>query len=241
MNCALCLKDTKLCESHIYPEFLYDKVYDENHSFFVMSSASDSFPKRQRKGVYEELLCKNCEEHINNFEDYAAKVLFGGVRKTIQQLPNKLLVSGLQYDKFKLFQMSILWRTGASKRSEFRNIKLGPHQEILRQMLLNDNPGEPYEYGCLMTFIPGVKDLMERMVFPLESLNRKIRGYRMYRGIFGGLFWAFIVSSHNDKFPFKEVFIEKQGVLSIYKAPPSAEEFVFDVAKSMAETIKKIR
>jgi hypothetical protein len=108
-------------------------------------------------------------------------------------------------------------------------------------MILNNNPGEPYEYGCVMTFIPKAKEVMERMVFPLEPLKQKIMGFQMYRGIYGGLFWIYVVSSHSEQFPHKEVFVSKEGNVSIYQAPPTAEEFIIDLGKDMSEILKRVR
>jgi hypothetical protein len=240
MKCALCLQDTQLCDSHIYPEFLYRKVYEEDHSFYVLSNDPNSRPKLQRKGIYEQLLCESCEKHINVFEDYAAKVLFGGVPKSIEYKPDRMIVRELDYSKFKLFQLSLLWRSSVSRRPELNNVNLGPHEEILRRMISESRPGEPHEYGSSVSFIQGATDVMQRFLYPLEPLNQKIRGFQLYRGVFGGLFWAFVVSSHSEKFPFQEVFISKEGVLQIFKAPPSAQDFLFDLGKDMAGTIKKI-
>jgi len=240
MNCALCLQEKILCDSHIYPEFFYKKVYEENHIFYGFRNDPEVRPKLHRKGVYEPLLCKDCEEHINKYEDYAAKVLFGGVQKTIEQFPEKIVAGELLYDKFKLFELSLLWRSGVSKLPEFANIKLARHEEILRKMIYDDNPGEQYDYGCFISFIPNVQELMNRMVYPLEPLNRKIWGFQIYRGIFGGLFWAFVVSSHNKEFPYPDIFISKSGVLQVFKAPPVANDFLYDLGKDMASSVAKV-
>jgi hypothetical protein len=207
-----------------------------------MSGDIDEFPKRQRKGLYEELLCEQCEKQVCTYEDFAAKVLNGGVGIGIQSFPDKIIASDIQYDKFKLFQLSILWRSGVSRRPEFNNIKLGPHQELLRKMILNNNPGESYEYGCLMSFVPDANERLQRMVYPLEPLNRKIKSFQIYRGIFGGLIWAYVVSSHNKSFPCQEVFLSKNGVLIIFSTLPTAKEFIFDdIDKIMSNDIEKIK
>jgi hypothetical protein len=50
-------------------------------------------------------------------------------------------INGLDYAMFKLFHLSVLWRAGVSTREEFRNVKLGSHEDVIRQMLLRDDPG----------------------------------------------------------------------------------------------------
>jgi|SRR5271165_579596 len=44
----------------------------------------------------------------------------------------------VDYKKFKLFELSILWRAGFEKRTWGRDVDLGPFQEELREHLLND-------------------------------------------------------------------------------------------------------
>src|SRR5439155_233013 len=55
-------------------------------------------------------------------------------------------VSGLDYRRFKLFHLSIAWRTGVAAGDDYAPIDLGDHQEPLRQMLLAGDPGRPTDY-----------------------------------------------------------------------------------------------
>jgi len=54
---------------------------------------------------------------------------------------DRLIIGKLNYKMFKLWQMSLLWRCGASRRAEFKATRLGPHAEVLRTMLLEERPG----------------------------------------------------------------------------------------------------
>ena len=68
-KCFLCQKDGKvLIDSHIFPEFLYNPLYDENHQYFVVSSDSSKKIKRPRKGIYEKLFCRDCEDILEKYE-----------------------------------------------------------------------------------------------------------------------------------------------------------------------------
>ena len=57
-------------------------------------------------------------------------------------------IKGIDYKKFKLFLLSILWRAGISNLPIFRKVTLGKHQEILRERILTNDPGSPDEYLC---------------------------------------------------------------------------------------------
>ncbi|MBZ0103567.1 MAG: hypothetical protein K8I65_15525 [Thermoanaerobaculia bacterium] len=60
------------------------------------------------------------------------------------------LLEGFDYPTLKLFLLSILWRAGVSSRGEFRQVELGPHEEQLRRILLERNPGSVGDYTCLL-------------------------------------------------------------------------------------------
>ncbi len=49
----------------------------------------------------------------------------------------------------KLFHLSILFWAGVSSRPCYREVSLGPHQETLRQLILNRDPGSPHQYPVL--------------------------------------------------------------------------------------------
>jgi hypothetical protein len=57
-NCALCLKEEPLRNSHIAPEFLYENMHDEKHHFHVVS-LEDEHAAYAQKGIHENLLCQS--------------------------------------------------------------------------------------------------------------------------------------------------------------------------------------
>jgi hypothetical protein len=242
MKCALCLNDSELCDSHIYPEFLYKEMYDDNHTFFLIENDPARPTKVQRKGIYEKILCVECERRIGKYEDYAAKVLLGGAKNIgFNLLPGKMVATNIDYQKFKLFEISLLWRSGVSRREEFQNVKFGKHSEIMRNMLFNEIPGEPYDYGCTLSFQPKLNDLMRGIISPIEPLPKKFMGFRIYRGILGGLVWAFVVSSNAQHFPHPELFLSKEGVLSIINSGQAGYDLFYSVVEQIHHITKKIK
>jgi hypothetical protein len=55
---------------------------------------------------------------------------------TVKQVGNVVHISGLNYEQFKLFQLSVLWRAGVSSHQFFDKVKLGQHAEELRLLSL---------------------------------------------------------------------------------------------------------
>jgi len=212
--CALCLTSTKLCNSHIIPEFFYKPIYGDKHEFFGISTIPNQRTIKLQKGLREFLLCNKCEIQLSKYEDYAKRVIYDntGIRN---EFKDHIEISNLDYKKFKLFQLSIIWRASVTSRAEFKDVNLGVHSEKIRVMLNNEEAGEPNDYGCFLIISP--KLINEYNFDKLISPPDKVRygSHRMYRFFFGGIFWNYIISSHNSNLENKALFIEKDGTLKI--------------------------
>ena len=78
------------------PEFLYDELYDHLHRYHVVSTAPDVRSSRRRKGIYERLLCEECDQRrLGRLDDYAAKVFKGGTEIELSEKPDRLVVGNL--------------------------------------------------------------------------------------------------------------------------------------------------
>jgi hypothetical protein len=160
-ECKLC-KERKplLKKSHIIPEFFYAQsgVYNDKHQMHSLEVQeylkSKNFSYRYT-GVYDpNILCKDCDNVlIGTLETYSRQVLFGGLNKNNQIIcknyknPNDgaefSLVENVDYKKFKLFLLSILWRASISNQPFFQDIVIPEvFKEKLRTMILNQDPGK---------------------------------------------------------------------------------------------------
>ena len=229
--CALCGLEKLLQKSHIIPEFLYDELYDGLHSYNLLRTAPNAPSSRRRKGIYERLLCEDCDQRrLGRLDNYAARVFKGGIEIEVTDEPGRLIVGKLDYTTFKLWEMSLLWRCGASRRPEFRACSLGPHAEKLRRLLLDEHPGQPCEYGCTV-ILPSSHEVTKLFICPPAPIT--IDGHRCYRASFGALWWIFVVSSHSAAFPFQEWFLQEQGVLSIFKDADQSSKFLLRLGKEL--------
>ena len=234
--CKLCNKENKLVDSHIFPEFMYTPMYDENHQFKILTTESSDITKESRKGIYEKLFCKKCDnEIIGKYEDHAAKVMIGDGKKEIEIKKTKigLLIRGIDYTLFKLFQISLLWRASISSRPEIKRISLGPHAEKMRKMLFTEDPGEVYEYGVVIYLFPQSSKNMKDLIVSPELSEKRVDGNRIYRAIFNGLFWTYFISNHTQNYTFKEHFLSKEGALPIINSGEFGERYIFQLAKDL--------
>ena len=235
-TCALCQLPRQLLQSHIVPEFLYEQVYDTLHGYRVICTAPGARFARRRKGIYERLLCAECEGRLGRLEGYAARVFGGGLELELTDRHDSLVVGNLDYKTFKLFQMSVLWRCGVSRRREFRATDLGPHAERLRQMLLEERPGEPHDYGCVL-ILPASHAVTVQMIYPPEPVT--CHGHRAYRASFGGLLWVYLVSSHSATFPNRDLFLNQGGTLRIVKEGLRTTEFLLKLRSELAGRVRE--
>ena len=81
--------------------------------------ATGKRPRIVQTGIYEKLLCAECENGIGEYDRYASQILKHDKNLIIEQYSNAGVLKNVNYSLFKLFQMSILWRAGGSGRPEF--------------------------------------------------------------------------------------------------------------------------
>jgi hypothetical protein len=131
---------------------MYKPMYGSLHRFQGLSLDVYERPQTHQKGLREDLLCHDCEQPLaNKYENYASASFYRPAVEAMKQSPIGFTIPGLDYHRFKLFLLSLLWRFGIASPGLFRPASLGPHSENLRKMLLQDNPGGWLEYPCMIT------------------------------------------------------------------------------------------
>lgn len=163
MKCNLCLNEVPLIKkSHIIPNFMYKGLFDENHFISEIKLNELKIISRKPTGAYDRhILCPKCDnEVIGKYETYASKVLFDGNLPERSKLSiqyekddrgaSRIVVENIDYNKFKLFLISLLWRGHISKHHFFSEINLGKYAEKARTMLLNGNAGKETEFESVM-------------------------------------------------------------------------------------------
>jgi len=239
MKCQLCLKDKQLQNSHIIPEFCYKALYDGQHRFQVLKFIPEEKKLHLQKGIREKLLCYECEQLLSPFEDHARRVFYGGQEFSFSVQEEMVRVKGIDYRRFKLFQLSLLWRAGLSRHPFFKKIKLGPHEERLRGMLISGDPGEPHDYGCvLLGMVMQNHELMDEIIKAPDSLRS--HGHRCFRFLLCGYLWIFVVSKHSSAFPYRDLFLSKDGKLVVHMRAAEQTGLIKGFAKVLAQR-KKLR
>lgn len=209
-------------------------MFDGGEKAFLISTKNDNHPERRPTGVYEKLLCRCCEQLLGGWESYARGVLYGGVTINRPRFTSEgLFVTGLNYNRFKLFQLSLLWRAAVSKRREFHRCQLSKgRREEIRRMLLEGDAGEPRRYGCIIIAVPSLlKNLDDMVLFP-ELVRTKSVAY--CRFLIGGLFWFFAVPTAPPWVMKNRLLINRRGELRIILDEEKGSEFVSKLAEHLS-------
>jgi hypothetical protein len=208
-QCALCLQPKKLEYSHIIPEFLYESLYDDKHRFHVLSLLPDKRNSMEQKGLREHLLCRECEQRLSKWESYASLVLKDGIGLTLRRDRDIVHVGGFHYEKFRLFQLAVLWRASVSNLEFFENVNLAHHAESLRQTLLSATPGATERYGCLMFRLELQGAAFTQVIMPPSKL--RFLGHTAYRFVFPGFMWVYLESAYDECTPYTDWMLQPTG------------------------------
>ncbi|KAB1065912.1 hypothetical protein [Salibacter halophilus] len=196
---------------------MYRDLYDDKHKIRVFSpherAKGEGYTKKPSTGEYEGgILCADCDNTLlgSKYEDYARKAIYGGrlpenENPVCENFKNQHGVhfttcQNISYLKFKIFLLSILWRSSISSRPFFSDIKLGPHEEIIRKMIYDGNPGEVDDYPIFfMTYVNDKSMPKDLIVHPRQIRTKS--GHRANVFIIGGMVYMFHVNSKNHKLP----------------------------------------
>jgi hypothetical protein len=214
MQCRLCLQERELHNSHIIPEFLYRPGYDEKGRMFAIRNG-DFRPRYIQQGLRERLLCAQCEGlFANQYEDYFSKLWY--VKKTLPSSWSEgfFQIQNLDYTLFKLFHLSILWRAAISSLSPFLMVSLDKHEEQIRQMLLNSDPGPPTDYQIfgVMALSPGTKDVFDGFI--VSPTVSTVEDRTIYMFVFGGCIWHYVADSRPIE-KMLPISLSSEGVLNM--------------------------
>ena len=212
--CKLCREEKTLRNSHIVPEFLYKHCYDDKHRI-VQFSPDERREIFIQKGIREKLLCDDCEQRLSKIEREFSRLWYDSELFPDKVLDECVKLKGFDYTQFKLFHLSILWRSSVSKFDS--NVNLGSHENYIAKLILNENADEESKYricGEVLT------DEDNKVTHELVSWPQKSRfyGHRVYSPCYAGCRWIFFVSNHStDKY--KKFCLQDNGSIILVRTP----------------------
>ncbi|MFH0878113.1 MAG: hypothetical protein V2A34_00220 [Lentisphaerota bacterium] len=187
MSCRLCRENKPLIKAHIIPRAIYEEVKESRDSHLVVVPTKDGANvEKSRIGFYDKtILCSDCDGRLSRFDEYGKIFIFDleHVGTPVMSSDGRLLalqILKFDYQKLKLFFLSILWRAAVSKLESFSRVNLGPFEQSLRNYIQNEDPGAPDDFPVFLTRFTGI-DLRFTMMDPVYvRMDGGIRHWILY-------------------------------------------------------------
>ncbi|MDY0008180.1 MAG: hypothetical protein RBS08_00605 [Bdellovibrionales bacterium] len=148
--CLYCNETKKLCDAHIVPRGFLGDVVDKA---YLEISSEDDRKKRSRIGPYDRgILCADCDRKIGVYDEYAKRFLVNEIDAYRQGI-NPLYVipaDTLNYEFFKKFFISLLWRASVSSHPIFQHVSLGAYEAIAIKMIKGELDLDDKKFSVLV-------------------------------------------------------------------------------------------
>lgn len=240
-TCRLCLRDRRLVKSHVTPRAFYGAMIKADPSGvpIIVSNKRGAPTKRTPVGVYDmEILCADCEKRLGPWDNYAAVVLIHELDSAMRPLVHEGRALAFQrpsydYAKLKLFFLSLLWRAAVSTMPYYQRIRLGPHEERVRQLIRDSNPSDPDDFGVFLerrVSSPHMETFTYSMILPFPE---KRDGFNFVRVGLGPVIAHIKVDRRPMPYPWDEVHLKPGALLLL------AQEFdVGNELRAMREIVR---
>src|SRR4030042_5886364 len=232
--CRLCGEYKELCKkSHIIGNSNYKFLRDKETFLYVDKRSIRASENRQRRytGEFEGgILCTTCDnERIGNLETYASSLRDSRIKNTKREKFEEngvmhLRISGAGYDyiKYKLNLLSILWRASISSRAFFKDVILDiEDEERIRKMILDNNPGEVYDYPCCIIspalMCGGIGYSLQDVGFIRSPFSSERKGIKIVNLVISGFHYNIGITTMPNAFLNDIISIQKENLIIKYQ------------------------
>jgi hypothetical protein len=151
-----------------------------------------------QKGFRYPLLCDACERFLNTtYESPFCRFWMDGQRLQRMRAADENVISDIDYAKFKLFHLSVLWRASVCLHPGFHRVSLGPHADRIRTMLLSQDPGPASLYPILCGVIIDDDNGNVCSEVIITPLALEWSGHTGYMFAFCGCQWLYFTPSRS--------------------------------------------
>ncbi len=234
-KCCLCHQEKSLLKkSHIYPNSLYQNLFDEMNRVHIYGNMEglikDKSISKLPTGLYDAgILCFDCDSKIlGKYEDTFAKKFFGkNLHPKYAPATQKFMdpatgfgvvrVENIRYDHIKLSLLGMLWKAHHSKQAVFDKVNLGPYEDKLREILLTGRSlGEDEFAVCFFSWARPASLPTDLLTEPIPLRMSSHPAYLIFMQ--GFIIWIFI-SPHIDLEPFRPHLLKPDSTLNILDIP----------------------
>jgi hypothetical protein len=220
---------------------MYGPVYRDYRMVGFKDAGGDGKPTIRQKGFRQALLCRNCEHFLNHRYERPNVSIW---RALVEGVDHPLLsqnfgvtadgteyidVAGVDYAQFKLFLLLQIWRASIATREEYASVQLGAHEEIIRRMLLDHDPGPQRLYPCLLTLF----NRHIRLISPM--VPGRFGAHGTYQIIITRIALWFFVSDFTDSEGVLDVAVNERGIFRAMIAQPEEVPLFTDTMKKITQ------
>ncbi len=219
----MCGSHDPLQASHIVPEFAYKPIYDAKHKGYIVNPLAPHESRKFQKGLREQMLCRACEQFLNDEYEKHFKYLWFDRRilSPLEKSCHAILDCG-DYRRFKLFHLSVLLRAEFSTLPGFSEVRLEQeHRARITQLVRSGDPGEPHEFPIVCMAVERPGDGGVWWDFIASPNPGWVYGLHFYLITFGGCGWMYFVGSHRDS-EVEQLALRSNGTLPVAKLPWAA-------------------
>ena len=218
-KCKLCGRQAELVKSHIIPEWVFTRLYDQKHRLLRVASHKRSPVGFKPKGEWGRFLCDACESRFKTLDEYGRAVIFSSPHDTnfgmrTEKANHGMNILNVDYARLKLFQLSVLWRATVCDRDFFSEIDIGGYEETIRDMLIAEDPGPALTFGCIMSVVRPRPDLMLHELIDQPVMCSQ-GCWTTARFLFAGCVWLYVICPDAWEFPLKRFFASPSSPLPV--------------------------
>lgn len=182
--CQGCGLNKVLIKAHAIPESFFVKMRSEHGVPKLMTDVKGVYPKKAPIGVYDnQILCRECEDRFQVVDDYGQKLLLQS-KSEHEELKvggnvHGFRVKDVEYEKLKLFLISVLWRASLSNHSFYSRVNLGPYQQKAKDLIWANDPGEQTDFPFVIAKFTDAS-IGKTMLDPHPERWAGVNYYRLY-------------------------------------------------------------
>lgn len=242
-TCKFCNKEKPLVKSHVIPRSFYEiSIFKEkapNKTLSILSDYDHNNPIKRPVGIYDtKLFCSFCEKKFMIYDDYAFKLLNEqkSNRKILNDQKGEMDVQyyeSYDYQKLKLFFMSVLLRASLSEDFFFQKVDVGPFINELREAIDNNDPESVDDFSVLLAYYNNIE--RSPIIFPPEK--KRIDNVNYYFFHIGRVIFYIKVDKRKTPSTLESIAI-KPGDKLYLLAFDIRDSNVFEVLKRMVDNPK---
>jgi len=143
----------------------------------IVTNKAGEYNEKSRTGVYDKIVCKDCENIWQGWDDYAQKLLteepLNGQVRCHGSQKLAYVVNNFEYKKLKLFFISMIWRASVSSQQFFSKVSLGQFEDIAKQRIADNEPGDTEDFSVILAKFnhPLAKSILDPHEHKLSDVN----------------------------------------------------------------------